>query len=996
MAVVTGGEGRAAIIGGEAGIGKSRLVAEARRVALAQGFLVAQGQCFQVDTAYPYAPLLEILRGYLPVQLPAIVADDQEPLALELVQMLPDLALSLPHFMRGARSQTVDQVDPAQRRQRLFAILTHILISRAARQPTLLVVEDMHWCDEGSLDFLLYLARRVAHAPILLLFTYRHEDVPPRLSDCLALLNREHLAQELNLTPLSLLEIDAMIDAMTQAIQATPSVVHAQLTQTIYTLTEGNPFFAEEALNSLVTAGALRIADGEWKYTPDAQNAYGAAALIPRSMQEQVQQRMTRLSMDARQVLMLAAVTGRRFDFDVLQRLMACDESHLIHLMKELIAAHIVIEESADQFAFRHVMIQQAIYGALLARERRTLHGAIANTLESLYTSPADREAHLADLSFHFHGACSWANALEYGQRAGEKVLALYAPRAAIEHTTYALDAAHHLHDAPPGKLYYMRGQAHATLGAFDRARKDYGQALDAATHAADVMLQWQSMTSLGFLWAERDYTQAGRWFRRASDLATRLADPTKQAHSLNRLGNWLGNTGRIEEGLQAHQDALTIFETHHDTQGMAETLDLLSTLHGMRGERITAVEELGQAIALFRSLGDTQGLISSLAMRALQSMPGANETTFWPQRTRDECVEDASESLRLARQIHALAGQSFAEIVLAHVLTAYGEFGAALRHAQTAQRIAMEIEHQQWQVSTWYGLGRLYLLLLAPDQAITALTSGFALARQLGSTFWTATLSASLARAYLLLHDLASAQAALTVVAPREQRPRTIAEREVALVWAELALRQREPEVALQTVEQLLDSAPGQDPGLPMRPIPHILRVKGEALLSLSRPDEAVEALEEARRGARERNARPLLWTIHRSLGRAYRLLRRGDEARQEIAAARRLIEELAATVEDTVLREHFISAALATLPKERPIRPREAARQAFGGLTAREREVVLLLAEGKTSRQIADVLVVSERTAEVHVSNILKKLGLSSRTQIAVWVVERGLTHL
>lgn len=993
MATVKGGDGRIAIIGGEAGIGKSRLAAETRRVAIAQGFLVAQGQSFQADATYPYAPLLDLLRGYLSAQLPAIVADGQEPLARELVQVLPDLALLFPHFMQGAHSQTVDQVDPAQRRQRLFAILTHILISEARRQPTLLIVEDAHWCDEGSLDFLLYLARRITRAPILLLFTYRHEEVPPRLSDCLALLNREHLAQELDLTRLSLPEIDTMIDAMTQAIGATASPVRARLAQTIYTVTEGNPFFAEEALKSLMTAGALRLFDGKWKYTQGAQNAYGAAALIPRSVQGQVQQRMTRLSADARQALMLAAVTGRRFDFDVLQRLMACDESHLIHLMKELIAAQLVTEESADLFAFRHVMIQQAIYSTLLARERRSLHGDIANTLESLYTSPEEREAHLADLSFHFHGACFWAKALEYGQRAGEKVLTLYAPRAALEHTTYALEAAHHLHTTPSGKLYYMRGQAHATLGEFDRARGDYERALEHAALETDDTLQWQSMTALGFLWTERDYHQAGTWFRRASDLADRLDDPAMQARSLNRLGNWLTNTGRLDEALRAHQDALKIFEDHNNRQGIAETLDLLSTLHGMGGDRVTAVVELGRAIALFRALGDTPSLVSSLAMRALQATPGANETTYCPRRTRDECMRDASESLRLARQTGSQAGQAFAEAMLAQVLMSFGEFGPALLHAQTALSIASKIGHQQWMVSTSNGLGRTYVLLLAPGPALSALTTGLALARELGSEFWIALLASVQAQAHILAQNLPAAQETLRLVLPRDERPRTFAERNVALAWSKLALAQRDHNVALDIAEHLLATAPGLLADQPTQPIPDVLWVQGDALLGLSRLQEATTVLEEARRGAQQRNARPLLWMIHRSLGHAYQLLQRQDEAQREIAAGRRLIEELASTVTDGSLRDHFVEAANSSLPKTTAPSSQEAARQTLDGLTAREHEVAALVAEGKTNRQIADALVVSERTAEVHVSNILRKLGFASRTQVAVWAAGRGI---
>jgi DNA-binding NarL/FixJ family response regulator len=295
--------------------------------------------------------------------------------------------------------------------------------------------------------------------------------------------------------------------------------------------------------------------------------------------------------------------------------------------------------------------------------------------------------------------------------------------------------------------------------------------------------------------------------------------------------------------------------------------------------------------------------------------------------------------------------------------------------------------------VASDHCFGRIYLLLLLPAPALAALQAGLSLAQELGSSFWIATLAANLGVAYLLKHDLPAARATLQAVMPGKQQPRNVAEREVALAWGELALADGEPSMALQITEQLLASAPGMEPGQPAQPIPHLLQLKGEALMALSRPEEAREVLEKGRQGAQERNARTVLWTIHRSLGQAYQALQRKDEARLERAAARQLVEELAMTIADASLREQFEKAALDTLPREKPPLPREAAKRAFGGLTAREREVAALIAEGKTSQEIADLLVVSGRTAEVHVGNILRKLGFTSRTQIAVWAAEKGL---
>jgi DNA-binding CsgD family transcriptional regulator len=983
IAAARAGQGQAALISGEAGIGKSRLVAEATRAAAAQGFVLLRGECFQADTAYPYAPMLDLLRALLARHLPALLATDQESLVRELVRLLPDLAI---HFPQLASMSPPPAAGPEQQKRRLFAILGQLLIGYAAQQPLLLVIEDLHWCDESSLDLLLHLTRHCADQPFLFLFTYRSEEITPGLRHWLAQLDRGHLTLDLALASLSQAEVAAML----QAIFAAPRPVSPELAGSIYALAEGNPFFVEEVLKSLIVTGELRPAGGTWERRAD-----GRPVVVLRSVQDAVRQRAERLSAAAKQALTLAAVAGRRFDFAVLQQLLGCDEDHLLIQVKELIAAQLVVEESADRFAFRHALIQQAVYGELLARERRALHRTIGEALEARYATPSQRDAHLAELAQHFYAAEAWDRALDYKQRAGESALALYAPGAAIEHLTQALESAERSQLTPPGKVYHARGQAYATRGDFDRARDDYERALSLADQQADGALAWQSMMALGLLWAGRDYAQVGAWFRRASDQASHFADPLLRARSLNRLGNWLVNTGRLEEGLRAHQEALEIFEEWQDTAGMAESLDLLGPAHGMRGDRTRAVEDLGRAITLFRALGDTQSLITSLGMRAIQSMPGASETTFSPLRTRDECVQDASEALHLARQVDSQAGQAFAGNALAHTLHTFGEFGPALACVREARRIATEIGHKQWLVATAYDLAHLQLLLLAPGPAIAAAADGLSLAQQLGSRFWSATLAATLGQSHTLNHDLPAAQATLQAVMPREQRPQNMAERAVTLAWGELALAQSESTLALQLADQLLASVPGLVPGQPAQPIPHLLKLRGEALLALSRPDEAAVALEEARRGALERDARPILWIICRSLGRAYQLLRRDDHARQELATARQLIEELAATIDDTPLRDQFRRAALDTLPEDKPLPLREVARREFGGLTAREREVAALIAQGKTSREIADLLVVSERTAEVHVSNILGKLGFTSRTQIAVWAVERGLAQ-
>ena len=265
-----------------------------------------------------------------------------------------------------------------------------------------------------------------------------------------------------------------------------------------------------------------------------------------------------------------------------------------------MIAAQLVIEESADQFAFRHALTQQAISAELLVRERQALHRTLAEALEQLSTAPFLRERYLGELAYHCYEGGMWEQALVYEQQMGVHALTLHAPRAAIDHLTRAVEATVLLPGTSPSKVYYRRGQAYDTVGDFDHARSDYERALANARSASDGTLQWQCIMALGFLWAGRDYEEAGAWFRQALDQAEKLADPTLRAHSLNRLGNWLGNTGQGEEGLRAHQEALSLFETQQDTRGMAETLDLLGTVYGFSGDRVKGVQHFGQAIAFY------------------------------------------------------------------------------------------------------------------------------------------------------------------------------------------------------------------------------------------------------------------------------------------------------------------------------------------------------------------------------------------------------------
>ncbi len=192
-----GGMGQCIVITGDAGIGKSRLLTDIHRRAAAEGFLTLRGYCFEQDLSFPYAPLIDALRTYLAQRTPLETGGILGPLAVEIVKLVPELALILPDL------QPTAALDPEAEKRRLFEALTQFFTRLVDRQPLLIVLEDLHWSDETSLDFLQLFARRLSTHFILLLVSYRREEATPRLTHLLAQFDRERLAREIALAPLT-------------------------------------------------------------------------------------------------------------------------------------------------------------------------------------------------------------------------------------------------------------------------------------------------------------------------------------------------------------------------------------------------------------------------------------------------------------------------------------------------------------------------------------------------------------------------------------------------------------------------------------------------------------------------------------------------------------------------------------------------------------------------------------------------------------------------
>ncbi|HEY7032977.1 MAG TPA: AAA family ATPase [Thermomicrobiales bacterium] len=961
------GRGQTVVVAGEAGVGKSRLMAEARMQAAARGMGVLVARCFEPDRVLPYAPLMELLRAHLAEQSGESGVRDVASIPSELAHLRPDAAHLRPE------ASPVAALDPAQEQRHLVQAWVRFVAGLATARPMLVVVEDVHWADDASLDALLALARRLAAHPLLLVLTYRSDELTPNLRHLLAQLDRERLASELLLPRLSPADVDAML----RAIFDQPQPIRADFLEAIYELTDGNPFFIEEVIRALVAAGDIYRTGARWERRALAQ------LRIPRSVQDAVLRHSQQLSPAADQVLRLAAVAGRFFDFDVLAALTGQDEGALLGSVRELIGAQLVVEESAERFAFRHALTRQAIYAGLLTRERRALHQAIAETIARLHA--ANPEPYLADLAYHFAEGEAWEQALAYGERAGTQALALFAPRAAVEHFNRAIEAAAHLATEPAAQLRRARGWALATLGDFDGAHADFQAVLARARAESDRPAEWQALLDLGNLWAGQDYARAGEYFDQALALARALDTPPILAETLTRLGDWYLNRERPDEAERCLQDALAIFEQTGDRHGVARTVDLLGTVSDIAGDIALMRRRYERAAALFRALGDRQALSSTLATMIIPGGAYIFETVALPPHVpAAETLRLGEESIALARETGWRAGEAYAAGTLAMHFAAYGEYGRALDAAGDGLAIAREIEHREWMTACEWTHGMILTDLLVPARAHAHFRRANALGRTSGSRHWRHVTAGSLAENHVALGDLAAAAAILAAVAP-DLPMRTLGQRRIWTARAKLALARGDAAAALDVVDRLIASAVGRTGE---HDIPLLALLGSECLVALDRYEEAVEPLRAAVRVATERGLLPLRWRSYLALARVSAACGDAAGAAEQYRSARTIVEQLAATLPDGALHDEFLAHAAALLPAERD----RAARSDGSTLTRREREVAMLVAHHLSNRDIADRLSIGERTVETHVGNILGKLGFASRLEIATWAVASG----
>lgn len=869
---VEAGRGQVVGIVGEPGVGKSRLLLEFRRLLADRRLTYLEGRCLSFGGAIPYLPIIDIVRSNCEV-VDSDAADTvlgKLEAALREVGMDVEGAPFLLHLL-GFKdpADRLAGLSPESVRARTVETLRLLSVRGSHRQPLVLAVEDLHWIDRSSEEYLAELVESLAGVPLMLLATYRPGYRPPWLE--------KSYATQLPLGRLTATDsLSVVRSVLPEAGLADP------LAKLILDRGEGNPFFLEELARAM-----------------GGQGSAGPALTVPETVHGVLTARIDRLAELPKRLLQTASVLGREFPRALLEAIW--DGGSIEPHLRELTHHEFLYECSGLEeptYAFKHALTQEVAEATLLAGRRRELHRRAADALAALHH---DRLAELAPrLAHHYLRAEAWALACEHATRAAEAASTVYANREALERYDQALTAAERAGSAASTRrrLHAARGHVHNLLGAFEPARADLETALALARREGDAAACAELLGVLGEVWGgHKNYARGLELTLEAVQAAEAAGDSRVLAESLVRTGLMQLNVARIGESERQLERALAIFRALGDERGCARTLDVLAMAVGIGGRLGRCLEHGREARQRYQALGDR------MAEPSIVTNIG-----FWLAFAghRAEASAQIQQGLAAAIAVGGRSDEAYAHMGMGELLELYGEYGGSLRESIVALDIAREIGHLEWTAAALSAMGRLVRTCGAPERARRLHEEMLTIARELGAVTWTADALGELGQDALAMEDRDEAAALLAESVMTAGEAVKFAARPL-LAQADLMLRQGRPDAARATALQVRDAI-SECPVWTLE----ARRLEGEALVALGHRAEGRDALGTVRAEASALHLRPILWRA--CLGLADLL--EGDGRRDAATAARAdaltALRHAASDLPDDLQRSFFATSAM------------------------------------------------------------------------------------
>ena len=978
------GAGRSVFVVGEGGIGKTRLAAAAAERAAGQGWTVAFGRAYPVESGVPYAlfsdALLPIVRKLEPATLSVLTRGA----AADLGYLFPSLGAP------GDRERALSGADPSEIKARLLWTFTQFLGRLSARQPLLIVLENLQWADASSLELLHFVARQIESEKIVLLGTYNEaeRDSNPVLRSTEQSLLRIGSVTVQKLGPLERAEVEDVVHQMFGVDRMSTRNFSAML----YDLTRGNPFFVEETLKSLVDSGALTQKDGRW-------TGWEMETLqVPPTIRDVVKARVDRLSPNARTLANLAAVIGTSAPYETLVRVSGLSETEIVAGLDELLAQRVLEETGsvdAIRYDYTHPLLQQVIYAELGQARARLLHATIAEALESLYGDAA--LAHADELALHFARAHSQSlarKAVRYLHAAGRSALEKYANREAANYLTAALehlDSDPTITDPPRDEILGTLARTRQRLGEYDAAMALWARAREDATVRGErgKLADIERRMGLACYWSGK-YADAISHYDAGLAAASEASDPSATVRLRLARGIALQDLGRLPEAKAEVEAALA-----SAAKGGVANDALLSRVHrallllyAWTGPLDLAHEHGIKAIALAETAG--QRMLEWTAHWGMALLAGVSGDAA-------AVVSHLANSDRLADEMHSPLLPLWSAELSVQYLSGIGDWDAALETAERTISLAKSLSQRMLLPRLYVWSGLIYLWRGSEEKAKEYFDRAWKLAggEKAGSLEGAGERALdvpSIIPAHLGLasYHLAKGDAAEAVRIG--EAGIAIADRTGYIVWAlqwllplvgEAALTARDFETAAAHSGRMR-----RDAGRVHHRLGLAYADGCDGLLARFRDGDPARAIELLQSSVDQLDAIPFppqAARIRRRLAGAFVEVNDREAGMRELRKAHDVFARLGATVELDGTREEMRELGLRPPPKT--------VTSGAAGLTGREMEIARMVATRKSNKEIGSALQISARTVSTHLSNIFLKLGVGSRGELADFVRQNGL---
>jgi transcriptional regulator with AAA-type ATPase domain/tetratricopeptide (TPR) repeat protein len=751
------GQGQLVSLVGEAGIGKSRLLFELRQSLAGEPVTYVEGHCLSYGSAVPYLPILEILRALSHVA----ESDPPEEIADKIRRGLHDLGidaspadLSLVDLLsaKSAPGQT-STPSPETIKARTFETLRALFVKSSQRAPLVIAIEDLHWIDQTSEEFLTSLAERIIGRPILLIATCRPGYRPPWIE--------KFSATQIALQPL------APEDSLTvvRVVFGTDDVSDS-LSRLILAKAEGNPFFLEE-----LARGARE------------QGLHSTSLSIPDTVQEVLSARIDRLPPEERRLLQSAAVIGKDFSFEILRAIIRWPDPALRRGLQSLQTGEFVYETSLipqPEYTFKHSLTQDVAYTTLSSGERQTLHGQIVRAIEELYPDPAAEQ--VTRLAHHAFKGERWDKAVSFSRRAGAMAVARSASSEAVACFEQALLALQHLSESREtfeqaidirldlqGALVPLgeRERMLAYLREADRIAETLGDQRRVGRVAAYMCHA---------LWWTGDPDRSVESGQRASDIASALGDVALEMLSNVRLGQAYYAAGRYRRAVDVARRSLEVLR-EHDVRESANLPAVPSVVSQVfLGRSLAALGEFHDGIEMIEA-GLRTAERSEHPYSLLIAHWGLGDALLTQGRLA-RAIPSLERALELSEGGHFALMTPVVSRVLGEAYTLAGRLPDAVRFLERAVERIEAMKYIPALPSAMGALAESYLLAGRPDDALPMA----ARARQLCAIHGQQGSAAGILRILGMIHfskrppDLESARAvyheALALAEKLEMRP--------------------------------------------------------------------------------------------------------------------------------------------------------------------------------------------------------------------------------